>query len=240
MNLKNICHTVFLFVLTGNALLAQDTIYFDKFGKETSLKEEAKDYEVHYLNAEDPDKVIVRKYHDNGQLEYEFPYSSYKEKIAHGTYRTWYEDGMLRSEREYFNGKSHGPFITYWDNGQKKREDHYKKGRFKEGRTWDESGNEVPYYNYEIRPEFPGGEKALLKYLKANAKKPNGSKGGKVKVGFVIDVDGNVVETRIEESSSLDLNWAAYEVVRKMPAWKPGQHDGKKVRVKYTLPLNFL
>ncbi|PIE88554.1 MAG: energy transducer TonB, partial [Bacteroidetes bacterium] len=28
-------------------------------------------------------------------------------------------------------------------------------------------------------------------------------------------------------------------VVRKMPAWIPGKHEGKPVRVKYNLPIRF-
>src|SRR5690606_614806 len=96
----------------------------------------------------------------------------YEEKIAHGTYRTWYQSGQLRSEKNFVEGKSHGSFITWWENGQKKREDFYKKDKFKEGITWDKTGNLVPYYAYEIRPQFPGGKKALVKYLQKNAKKP--------------------------------------------------------------------
>lgn len=237
--MKNLLPLFSLLILTSFFSFGQDTIYYDKTGKETLVKKEAKNFEVLIRDAANPDQVIVKKYHDNGHLSYEFPYSSYEDKIAHGSYRTWFKDGQLRSEKHFKNGKSHGSFITYWENGRKKREDHYKNGKWKEGTTWDELGNEVPYYEFEIRPQFPGGKKALVRYLQKNAKKPNGVAGGKVLVGFVIDVDGSITDVRVEKSSSINLNLTAYNVVVNMPAWKPGQHDGKIVRVKYSIPLTF-
>ena len=226
-------------IFTSYSTFGQDTIYFDKSGKETTLKEAADDYEVLFKDAENPDKVVVRKFADNGQLIYEFPYSSYEEKIAHGTYRTWYDAGQLRSEKKYLNGESHGSFITYWENGQKKREDQYENNKLKEGTTWDQLGNEVPYYEFEIRPEFPGGQKALVKYLQKNAKKPKNAAGGRVVVGFIVDVDGAITDISIKETTSMGLNFPAYEVVAQMPRWSPGRQDGKPVKVSYALPLNF-
>ena len=228
-----------LFLLSSISLYGQDTIYLDENGQETLNKLEATDYYVLFRDVENPDQVLLKRFHENGQLRSEFPYSSYEEKVADGTYRTWFEDGQLRSEKNYENGKSHGSFITYWENGKKKREDHYKKDKWVEGTTWDESGNEVPYYEYEIHPQFPGGKKALAKYLQENAKKPKGVAGGKVIVGFKIAVDGKIVDVQILESTNLGLNLAAYNAVANMPAWKPGQHDGKVVKVQYALPLTF-
>ncbi|NJY62958.1 hypothetical protein HC174_09325 [Salinimicrobium sp. CDJ15-81-2] len=145
----------------------------------------------------------------------------------------------MRSEKNFVNGKSHGFFKTYYENGQKKREDIYKKDKLKEGTIWNEDGNEVSWYPTEERPEFPGGQKALLKYLQENAKKPKEVQSGRVLVGFVIDVDGTVVDITIKETTSIGLNFPAYELVAKMPKWSPGKQDGKPVRVKYSLPLNF-
>lgn len=169
---------IYLFFLSGSSFYAQDTIYLDKTAEKTLLKEEVVDYKVLFRDEENPDLVVVRKYHDNGNLTSDYPYSSFEEKTARGVHRIWFENDQLRSEIEYINNKKHGSLITYWENGQKKREDHYKKGKWKEGTTWDQAGNVVPHYDFEIHPVFPGVQKALVKYLQKNARKPEGVKGG--------------------------------------------------------------
>lgn len=133
----------------------------------------------------------------------------------------------------------HGIYISYWDNGQMKRKDHFKKGKLKSGTVWNPDGEEAAHYPLLVKPVFPGGMKGLVSYLKENAINPKGSGGGKVKVKFVIQKDGKVADIEIVQSVSPALDLAAYKVVSAMPDWKPGEHDGEKVNVMYTLPLNF-
>ena len=95
----------------------------------------------------------------------------------------------------------------------------------------------------EQQPEFPGGEKALMEFIKKNLKYPafaaeNGIQG-RVTLSFVVEKDGSVTDIQEMRSPSEDLTKEAKRVVSAMPKWKPGKQRGKPVRVKYVLPVTF-
>lgn len=95
----------------------------------------------------------------------------------------------------------------------------------------------------EVMPEFPGGPQALMDYLNANVIFPkiaeeNGIQG-KVVVSFVIDIDGSVTDVQVVQSVHPALDKEAMRVIKNMPKWIPGKHDGKAVQVKYSVPINF-
>ena len=98
-------------------------------------------------------------------------------------------------------------------------------------------------YDYpEIMPQFPGGPDALDAFVKKNLKTPAAAKEnerGKVYVQFIVEKDGSIDEVEIRMGRHKILNDEAIRVVKKMPNWKPGSNKGKKVRVRYTLPMTF-
>ncbi|GAB2770824.1 energy transducer TonB [Salinimicrobium soli] len=229
----------FYLLISSTYLFSQDTIFIDRHYKETLDKSTAIFYSIKERSAENADAGYNRLYWISGQIKKEEYFSSFKEEVLEGKKTLWKEDGSLWTESEYVKGKLHGYLISYWENGQLKRKDLYKKGKLKEKKVWDSTGKAITWYPMEVHPRFPGGKSGLENYIKANAKKPNGVAGGKVVVGFVIDIDGSITDVRIEETSSFALNLSAYNVVAKMPAWKPGERDGEIVRVKYSIPLVF-
>ena len=107
-----------------------------------------------------------------------------------------------------------------------------------------EEGIDVPFIIVEKAPEFPGGQKALFKYLSENVKYPvmaqeNGIQG-KVVCQFVVNRDGSIVDIEVVRSAGdPSLDKEAVRVIKSMPKWKPGKQSGKTVRVKFTLPVNF-
>ena len=94
----------------------------------------------------------------------------------------------------------------------------------------------------EEMPQFPGGEKALLKYL-ASIPYPAIAKEndieGSVFIRFVIDKSGNVTSVQIAKGTDKILNDAALKHVKKMPNWTPGKQRGKAVKVQYVVPIKF-
>ena len=94
-------------------------------------------------------------------------------------------------------------------------------------------------------PTFPGGMAALSQFLSNNVKYPKEAekKGiqGRVLVGFIVDVDGAISESRVEHSSHPLLDHEALRVIRQMPAWNPAKEkaSGKPVKVRYHLPVTF-
>lgn len=95
----------------------------------------------------------------------------------------------------------------------------------------------------EVPPEFPGGEKALMKFLKRNLEYPSYENeiglSGRVIARFTVGRDGNIVNVKILKSPSDGFSRAVRRVIRKMPKWKPGLQDGNAVAVHYTLPVRF-
>ena len=116
------------------------------------------------------------------------------------------------------------------------------------GKTYDavEVMPEFPGKTYdavEVMPEFPGGTEALLSFIKDNLKYPQKAideqTEGRVIVQFVIDKTGKVSSPEVIRGVTSELDQAALDIVSALPDWKPGEQDGQKVNVKYTLPVVF-
>lgn len=95
----------------------------------------------------------------------------------------------------------------------------------------------------EEMPMFPGGEKALVAYLKENLKYPtvpaeNGIQG-RVIVLFKVEADGSLTDVRIGGSVDPSIDREALRLVKAMPKWIPGKQDGKPVPVKFQVPITF-
>lgn len=95
----------------------------------------------------------------------------------------------------------------------------------------------------ENQPEFPGGMAELMKFLQKNIKYPSicQEQGiqGRVIVQFVVNTDGSIVDAQVMKPVNPYLDKEALRVVSIMPKWKPGEQRGKKVRVRFTLPVTF-
>ena len=95
----------------------------------------------------------------------------------------------------------------------------------------------------EQKPMYPGGDAALMGYLRDNIKYPtvaaeNGVQG-RVVVGFVVERDGSITDVNILRGVDPSLDREAMRVVKSMPRWNPGKQNGSAVRVKYQVPVSF-
>lgn len=107
----------------------------------------------------------------------------------------------------------------------------------------EEEEDNVVFVIVENKPEFPGGDAAMMKYLSENIKYPviaqeNGIQG-RVICQFVVNKDGSIVDINVVRSVDPSLDKEAIRVIKSMPKWKPGMQRGKPVRVKFTLPVSF-
>ena len=95
----------------------------------------------------------------------------------------------------------------------------------------------------EQMPTFPGGQQELMSYLGKNIKYPTISQemgsAGRVIVQFVVDKDGSISNPEVVRGVDAYLDKEAIRVISSMPKWRPGVQNGKKVRVKYTVPVVF-
>ena len=118
-------------------------------------------------------------------------------------------------------------------------------------------------------PSFRGGQQALFRFLSEEVRYPILAMEQRVQArvicSFVVDKDGSITDICVSNISHIsagrqesrketillsDLTSAeikavealvgeAMRVIKAMPKWKPGTQDGKLVRVRYAVPINF-
>lgn len=258
---------ILLLFTNGFILHAQDTTFYDKKGVIVLTFENADRYEIIKRNSDNPDEVTTFVYFKSGQIKSKTPYSSYSNLEINGKYQQWYKNGKINDETDYENGKLngklkewfkdggiyrdveykngllHGNVLTYWENGNKKRTDKFENGKLIEGKCFSSNGFDTTYYEYEKRPEFQGGEDALYQFFIREITYPKKARKegteGTVYIQFVIEKDGSVSNVKIVKSVSTLCDEEALRVIKKMPKWKPGELDGKLVRISFRIPIKF-
>ena len=105
------------------------------------------------------------------------------------------------------------------------------------------NSNEPVFEVVEKMPEFVGGMDALMNYLSANIQYPADAQQkrieGKVFVSFIVEKDGSISDVQVVRGLNSSLDNEAVRVIEKMPKWIPGQQNGKNVRVRFILPIQF-
>ncbi len=106
-----------------------------------------------------------------------------------------------------------------------------------------QQGKSTPYRAVELMPQFPGGKKALLKYITSNLKYPVQAQEskiqGKVYIRFVVTENGTVTNATIMRSLDKYCDKEALRVIKSMPKWEPGKQNGVNVPVYYVIPIKF-
>lgn len=95
----------------------------------------------------------------------------------------------------------------------------------------------------EQKPQFPGGEAELYKWLYGELKYPPvaQAKGtqGTVHLRFAVMKDGAVGQVQVLRGIDKDLDAEAVRAVKKLPKFIPGRQNGQPAAVWYTLPVTF-
>jgi protein TonB len=91
----------------------------------------------------------------------------------------------------------------------------------------------------EVKPDFPGGLEKFYKFIGKNFQVPEeeGLKG-KVFVTFVVEKDGSLTDIKVIRDIGYGTGKEAVRVLKSCPRWNPGEQNGKKVRVLYSLPIS--
>lgn len=101
----------------------------------------------------------------------------------------------------------------------------------------------IEFVHVEVKPLYPGGDAALLKYLSDHTKYPEIPKEnnvqGKVYIKFVISENGKVIDASIAQGVDPYLDAEALRVVSTLPNWEPGKQRDQAVPVSFILPINF-
>ena len=180
-----------------------------------------------------------KSYFKSGQLKSEINfYKKGTAKIRSGKSSYWYKNGELKNTISYKNNKLNGERISYWRNGKPKRKDFFEKGKLKSGKCFDNNGNEVEYYDFEIQPEFPGGKLAFNNFIKKHLIFNTSNAKGKLVFKFTIGIDGKASNIKILKNTTPRLENEVFKMFDSMPNWKPAKQDGNLVEVKRTIPIN--
>jgi len=107
-----------------------------------------------------------------------------------------------------------------------------------------QSNSKDTVYNFADKmPEFPGGEKEVVKFLNQTMRYPEAAQKknehGKVIVQFVITKTGKVENAKVLKGVSADLDGEAIRVIGLLPDWIPGEQNGQKVSVYRIIPILF-
>ncbi|GLU50683.1 TonB family protein [Dyadobacter frigoris] len=145
------------------------------------------------------------------------------------------EKGKTEYTLTFKNGKNElkGPEFTVYQDVTKITEDRKKKKEIAE------SFSSVK----EQKPQFPGGEEALAKYIQSNIRYPEEalgvSAGGIALVSFTINSNGDVRKPKIVKEIGWGIDDEAVRLVLNMPRWEPARQNGRPVSMEYTLSIRF-
>jgi len=89
----------------------------------------------------------------------------------------------------------------------------------------------------EVKPDFPGGLEKFYKFVGKNFQVPEDCGSGKIIVGFVVEKDGSLSDIKVAREICPGSGKEAIRVLKSCPKWNPGEQNGKRVRVSYSLPI---
>ena len=125
--------------------------------------------------------------------------------------------------------------------GEGKNKKRNQPAQVKSATTKAEQPQRVMCEFFEILPQFPGGDKALMEFLKKEVRQPDEAKDvkGKVVISVIVETSGELTHFEVLRSVHPALDKEALRVVKMMPKWIPGSIYGKLVAVKYNLVVAF-
>jgi len=109
----------------------------------------------------------------------------------------------------------------------------------------EEVVEEEVFLKVEKMPSFKGGDlntfrEWVMKRIKYPKVAAENYIQGTVYVSFVVNEKGEVADVKVIRSIDPLLDAEAVRVVKSSPKWTPGEQRGKRVQVKYVIPVRFV
>lgn len=158
---------------------------------------------------------------------------------------------MMRPHFENLDSAAKSHFMKmqkdFWEKQMKKNDKKWQKQtaqgfRFGFGNPW------MNRHGFKIQPQeqtaqFVGGEEALMNWIEENITYPVLAEvtgiEGKVVVTFDVNDDGTIGNVQVKNSVNSLLDNEVVSKLESMPKWIPAIQNGRPVKMKYTLPINF-
>ncbi|MHB9141086.1 MAG: energy transducer TonB [Paludibacter sp.] len=107
----------------------------------------------------------------------------------------------------------------------------------------DSNDMKEPFIEIDDIAVFPGGDAALLEYIKNNIRYPaearKNKEEGKVVVRFSIPRNGKILNAKIIRSLSPSLDKEALRIVNSFPDWTYHKFESRTDTILYNLPIRF-
>lgn len=93
----------------------------------------------------------------------------------------------------------------------------------------------------ETKADYPGGINKFYEFLVNELKLPKEAENpkGRIIVSFVIEKDGSLSSFEYPKNIDSKVKAEITRVLKLSPKWQPGEQNGKKTRIKYSLPMSF-
>lgn len=239
--MKKALYFLFLFIPIFSS--AQDTIFYNANGSIARSASEAVTCKISRRDPVDTARVQVKEYNMAGKMLSEAAYKPFKTRTLNGLSRRYYNEGMVKWEAFYKNGKLDGTVKSFWPEARPKRIDQYRNDTLLMGHCFARHGGDTTYFPFKTITSFPGGSEEFLKYLDNNLKYPKDARRshiqGEVMISFLVDIDGSIKEVRVKQSLYPSLDKEAVRVIQSMPNWIPSTIDNDPIRSRTSLPIIF-
>ncbi len=238
--------TTTLIVTFAAPLFAQKTICYDVFKQVVSQNDKNWSY-CDLIEKRGGDTSFVTTTYKGGRPNDEglrLRYGS-KDEIRIGSQITYVKDTAIVWYRSMYN--SEGNLVTlhsFYRSGKAKRIETYNAdNKIVSGVLFSQDGSELPFTPHQQMPSYPGGDSAMMRFLKDSIQYPQLAREnnivGIVALSFVVDTTGSILNIVILKDPGGGCGQEARRVVRLMPKWNPGMMDDRPVKVKFMLPVKF-
>lgn len=100
------------------------------------------------------------------------------------------------------------------------------------------------YIEVDTLPQFKGGDEMLSKYISEgisgfDPRESDTITDSRINVFFVVEIDGQISNVVVKDSTPFILKERAIEIVQQMPNWIPGKIENTTVRSLFAVPVDF-
>lgn len=177
----------------------------------------------------DGDGFAARMYTRDGVLKAEGHYADEAMTIEHGLFVFYHADGKVESKGMYEMGHKSGVWQRFDEWGKELAEKVYDPEPLKD----------ILYTRAETMPQYPGGQKEFVTYLRTKTVGEDGvNTHGTATASFVVERDGKISEVKVLDGAG-SLDERLVDAVRNSPPWTPGKEDGIPVRVRVQVPVPY-
>ena len=166
---------------------------------------------------------LVHLYTLDDVLKADGRYLDAEYRVPDGHFVFYYPDGKVESEGDYEKGRKNG----VWQR-------HDKWGRELAEKVYDPAPlTNLVYTLAQTMPQYPGGDKALVHYVRDKVGKTKGD----VMASFIVEKNGQLSDVQVVGAEDQQTADQIAGLLSSLPPWQAGIQDGQPVRVQMRVPL---